>query len=339
MRETKRHVITLSFTTLLLLLLLTSYLGVAYENLTSMTQDYQQSLASLQETEWTYISSIISEDQSKAMIQTNFVKDNIQKDLLNAYAGNMNKLKYDMDHPDINSTYCKILSQDINGKYINVDNDNNDMFVAELNIPSMNPKYPNFTIISDHSFNCSSAGIRNAQKELVMHANPALGLDAVQRMTNQDTTSIIFWEFLKSNNPNHYKIQYDSLSELKKVFMSEGVTGLSTYEICNVAYINSDKTDIFGTADIDNLGEKTNNYKIVVYQGFSITDDLNTNHAVDIQYFNNSSSIITQKYEDQKLKYTIEVLLVAMIMFIVFITLVKIQNLMLELEIETNKEN
>ena len=92
-----------------------------------------------------------------------------------------------------------------------------------------------------------------------------------------------------------------SLKELRKVFMEEGVDGLATYEVLSPAYLNQN-TDILGMPDVDNLGRKVDNNKIIVVQGFSVHDILTKTYSDKILLFASQEDRIHSMAREKKLE-------------------------------------
>lgn len=75
----------------------------------------------------------------------------------------------------------------------------------------------------------------------------------------------------------HRMINTSSLEELKRVYMTEGLEGLSGYILINPFYIVN-TGDIFNVPDFDVNGMRTKNHKLIVMSYISIYDIIRTYH-------------------------------------------------------------
>lgn len=299
------------FMTFLIFILLAAGLSVAVYSIQTIRQNRIDS-------EWNYIQSVLSENEDKAQIEADDVKDNIVEDVTNLYT-NKDQLKYDMDNMTVNNKLSLILDQNINGKYLNVQNDNNDIFVISTWQKNDNIDLPG-KIIYDKSINCMSMGeIRTFDVELANHYNYDLGHDAIKRILAQDKDKPIFWEYLKNTNPNHIKLSNGSMEGLKQVFISEGIEGLKGYEILTQSNILNDQ-DLLGNPKVQNDGiYNENSRQIIIVQGFSLYDALMTRHQgriVDIE----------KTYElNLKIAFIVSISLILLII-VIFTSVIRQQN-------------
>lgn len=258
---------TLFFTSVLISILLGFNTITAYYSIQKITENKLNS-------EWKYIESVLIENQDKSDIQTSYIKENVINDVNTTYGKNQSRLNYDLDNLDVNNDLLKIFDKDMNGKFINKNNDNNDLFVLSTWQKNSNIDLDG-KVIYDKSINCMSKGpLRTFDEELAMHYNYNLGYDGIKRMLEQNKEKPIFWEYLKSTNPNHIKLDYCSIEGLKEVYKAEGIEGLKTYEILNPVYIMDDM-DLLGNMKVNNAGlYNKENRQIIIVQGFSLYDAL-----------------------------------------------------------------
>lgn len=309
---------TALFSTLLMAILMCFNIFYCYNQLQTLKQNKSES-------GWNEIEAVLKENQDKALIQAGFVKDNIVRDLNSTYSNDKPMLRYDMDYLDVNNDFLKTLNADIDKKFINVDNDNNDMFIVStwqvtdlIDLIGM--------VITDKSINCRGDGKpRFFNTELIKHYNYELGYDAINRILSQNKEEIIFWEYLPNSNPNHKKLSSCSLESLKEIYMTEGLDGIKAYEFLTPVYIN-ENTDIFGTQIINNLGSyDKDSRQIIVVQGFSLYDELMKQHK--------TSLLLTEKQYDNLIIQTTLIGIFGFILtLVIFISITKVHNLAAELE-------
>ena len=301
---------------LAILILSVSIIFVFVQNIELEEEKTERLIHEVNELEWALIESIIEENLDKANIQANSIKENIERRIIVEYDYDYDALKQDFDLPTEEARFTKIVNEEMSGQYINVMNDNNDPFLA----------FTNFGVFSDKSLNCSSDGEqRTWEQEIDKHANSDLASQAVNALVNMDTNKTIFWEFLPSMDEEHEMLNEMSMHDLKKVFLDEGIEGLSTYEFLSPAYITPEG-DIFGTADVDNRGYRLENYKIIVVQGFNVVDDLTSSKKDKLSKFTNTRKIILREYEYEKTLTQITLFLILGIILLTFITVISVYN-------------
>jgi hypothetical protein len=308
---------TILFTSLLVVILL-AFNTFAFYNATSLIKQMQK------ENEWNYVESVLTENEQKSEIQATYIKEEIVQDISNTYSDNT-KLKYDLDNFNNQNDLAKILNNRLSNRYINENNDNNDLFIISTWQDSQSIDLKG-RVIYDKSINCSSNGeIRDFARELSQHYNYELGYNAINRILQNNKEKPIFWEYLSSSNSNHIKLSDCSIDGLKEVYIKEGIEGLKTYEILNPVYIQ-DKSDILGNDKITSDGKNnTENRQLVVIQGFNLWEALKTNH--------NTNILSSQKgYENISNMVQVVGIFGDILIFVIFLSIVKVQNLAIELE-------
>lgn len=236
------------------------------------TRDFR--IKQINNTEWLFIKAILTENYDKAKQSAELVKHKVVEDVAIAYGDNMKLLQYDLDHPSVKGQLYQIIHRDIAGVYINKNSDSNDPFV-----------FTSYGIIGDLSLDCSPSAtevtFRTWDQEYAQQANPGLARIAVKSIVER-VHAPLFWEFLKSENPNHRIVPFMSISEIEKTFYAEGLKGLKTYEFLQYATV-FDNEDLVGRKLRTVLGLKNSEVKIVyIVQGFNLLDALEKNHPDDI---------------------------------------------------------
>lgn len=261
-----------------------------------------------------YMEGVIKESVDKLSLLTDYRTELIHQDILSKYGNNFDLLKHDIDYPSDNSLLSKILDSHLKDVWINKDNNSNKVFVISDNNIIWNKSLP---IISDSYESYITVD------ELINYIfNSNLGqisLDSI-RDGNITKNKIIFWEAIQSNDNNHNIIDNMDIKELLNIYSNEGIEGLKSYEILVTGYITKNG-DIFGEDDIDSLGHKIDNSKIMIIQRVNLYDIL-YNHIgeinklqqqiddLDIIMENNDNKII--KYLMILLSVTISILIIAM---------------------------
>ena len=261
-----------------------------------------------------YMEGVIKESVDKLSLLTDYRTELIHQDILSKYGNNFDLLKHDIDYPSDNSLLSKILDSHLKDVWINKDNNSNKVFVISDNNIIWNKSLP---IISDSYESYITVD------ELINYIfNSNLGqisLDSI-RDGNITKNKIIFWEAIQSNDNNHNIIDNMDIKELLNIYSNEGIEGLKSYEILVTGYITKNG-DIFGEDDVDSLGHKIDNSKIMIIQRVNLYDIL-YNHIgeinklqqqiddLDIIMENNDNKII--KYLMILLSVTIFILIIAM---------------------------
>lgn len=272
-----------------------------------------------EELKWEYIKTVLTEDYLAAGEQSKAIAGAVSKDLLQKYP-DMAQLQYQLDFPDKvdNPAYEQIFKDGIRNKYLfNIENDNNDPFVASRK-----------GILMDLSINCSTQyGVSRVwDSEVAGHYNKPLARMAISEILAKNK-GIIFWEYLPSSNPNHYIMTSPSIEELQALYEREGIDGLKTVEFLAPAYI-TEAGDIFGVEDIGKLGTMNANHKIIVVQGFNLYDQITTRHAGTLSLFDQKREITHMQMVHTMVLRTFTVVGTSAILIIVAIFLMVFNNRM-----------
>lgn len=286
--------ITIRILVAILILLLINVIAQTYqahEQVREINTQYAEQKKAISEARWQLISAVIKENRDKALIQANSVKDKIENKLLLEYSNNLDSLKSDLGSNYDNRAFT-IMNEEITDKYLNVQNDNNDMFIM------FNKK-----IVADRSLNASYSfiGLRTIDDEIKKHTNtnPSLCKNALSLVLNK-YNGYIFWKFLPDTieiKPED-QLVYPSLDGLKSLYDKYGIKVLDSYNFLVPAYIKKN-TDIFGEDDISH-GIKSENHKIIVIQEFNVSNALEKDYKDDLAYFT-----MLEKIADKELDHKI----------------------------------
>lgn len=258
------------------------------------------------------IKGLILENIDKAKAQADSVKESAESSILTSYAGNTSQLTTDLSSVGDKKVYY-ILQESIKGKYLNVKNDNNDMWVW---IPLLGK-------VADTSHNCAFQLGESVtiDGEVAKQNDPVLCRIAINSIVNQENKKFIFWNYLKTPEGYYIPLTMDE-AEIDKLFNLYGVDGLSRLEFLVPSYLRQDE-DILGVPDVNYNGVKTNNNKIIFVQGFNIVDDLQENHADLLRYYDDQLSFISEKYESEITNVIALGVAVSIILFIGFLCVVQ----------------
>ena len=217
------------------------------------------------------ITYAILENNNKARMQTIHVKDKIVSDLNKEYS-NTEDMKKDFLSKDINTKFYKILSDNISGRWLNKNNDNNRIFIATKE-----------GVLIDDSINYVKNSFTDWETIINNTPDTITSKIAVDSIKQHKINKIILWIDNTSLDINSFKydpnISYlnnkDSIEFIRNAVMDNKLQELSQYNVIVVSYIFDDR-DIFGIPDTF-AGQKYDNNKLYIIQIYSIQDMIDSN--------------------------------------------------------------
>lgn len=243
-----------------------------YQQVDSLYTRETSTINQIENRKWDMIENTIEENNQKAKIQANAIRDKMIYDIESAYGTNMSRLKSDLDSNN-DSQVLTIFNNDIKNKYLNKDSDNNRVFVADKN-----------GIIADRGLASSVKESREWQSEIDSKINNKLASKAVSMILMKDNR-IIYWTADNIDDISTIGEElYPSISSIKDSYKANGLDALKNYNILVPAYITDDG-DIFGVPDVDNHGLKISNHKLFIVQEYNIYDAINA-HNDDLMKYN-----------------------------------------------------
>lgn len=102
-----------------------------YQNVYNTYHIESTIMKTLDEQHWEAIEGIISENEKRARLQAENIKNNIKHDLLIVYRDNMDKLNSDLESHDMTLPCYKIFRMNIENAFMNVDSYDNRVYVAD----------------------------------------------------------------------------------------------------------------------------------------------------------------------------------------------------------------
>ena len=249
---------------------------IALEEVNALNEGRITRIERVNEMEWQFIVAILNEHKYIAKEEAETLKALVKEETFKQYGGELIGLRNDFEVREPSSKIYSIFGSSLLGKYhAGVENDNNDPFIAS-------PE----GILSDKSLNCSVGKVemRTWGDEIKLHWNQELAGEAIEALVMQKNPPIIFWEYLPPNTSAHYRLTSMSMDSLKGIYFKEGIKGLAGYEFLTPAYIDP-RSDILGVADVDNLGRKNKDMKLIVVQGFNLYDVLTLRHKEQLDSF------------------------------------------------------
>lgn len=266
----------LSISTLVILIITILFSYKQFEDYKNSQESYMKIEESMKNQLHTYMRGVLTENIRKAelLTQTNTVI--IHKLLLEGYGDNLDGLEYDILNPNPDSKLNKILDEVLMNTYINKDTNSNKPIVATMR-----------NIVWNRSLTISSDELLLWDNFKNIHYNTILAQKAIEALQdmNKQKNDFIFWELNHNADLNTTKmITTMDINELLDLYYEEGLDSLKGFELLVPVYITN-SGDIFGTKDTNSIGEKINNYKIIVIQRVNVYDAL-IDYKSDLTYFN-----------------------------------------------------
>lgn len=312
-------------TTLLLFILIGCLFNIkVYRDLQTLSLDEKQSIMLVRELEWNSLVDILLENYDKADTLSNTIKDRVALKIDREYP-DKSILKEDLDSPKVDAKVYAIFSDELRSKtQDSYKTDTTDPFIA-----SVLGIYSDNNLSKSTSTIVSPLGIRDWQSEIDKQSNKVLAVKAIDAITNQHKYPI-FWEPLKSNYADHELIDTMDLKSLHQVFINEGFDGLKTYEFLRPAYLY-EHTDIFGVNDVNNLGQRQKNNKIIVVSGFNLYDIMTSKYKVELaKYDDMIEKARDVAYERRSSEILYALLVMCVIFFCIIITAILNNNIVKE---------
>ena len=280
-------------TTLGMIMLVIAALGgyVGYTFLVDLNVDRNRQMARVQESEWFFVESIISENYDKAYMEAEGIKRDILVGIGKRYPNDRTELRNDLSNLSTDGKVFSVFSDSIRGRYLNgIHNDRNDPFIM-----SSRGMYTDLSLNRAMQLQGDTRVIKDWESEYKLHANPNLMRQAIAAFVERNGTPV-FWEYTRSLDPNHISISAMDIKELRLVYYKEGIAGLRTYEFGKAAYI-FEHEDLFGVPDGDSKGSFTNNDKVIVVSGFSLYDILTQKYSHTIARYDDMYTEIDIRYD------------------------------------------
>lgn len=277
---------------------------------------------SKKEISWNFVQLILENSYKSADDNITTIGINIKHSILRSY--NLTKeedvelLKNDIKNPSPDSRLASILNDNCNEKYFMVENENNNIIIAN-----------NDGIIFDKSLhtsydpNSDSTNVRLWKDYLYdNHINDNLTCLAYKTIKKELNYPYIFIEHKPYGieRENHELATDMTINEIERIYKKEGMEGLKNYEFL-VPYYITETGDIFGKPDVSEFGIKNDNFKLIIIQKFSLYDIVNI--SLDDEIFTYDISTIQKNMLENRAIISIVVKFFTIISIILFLVLIK----------------
>ena len=284
----KNKVISMISTIIIIILMV---IGVLHYNDYLVSQsNYLQTRDSVNDQLNQYMYSIIKENQDKAKI---IIKDKtltIQNKILSEYEDDNEELQNDIINPSEDSKLTSIISSEIGDLYINKNDYGNKPFVGSSKNIIWNKSAGEYSYLDKD--------ILTWQDMIYDDYNQTLAEESIECIlkTNIQKYDFIIWQNKESNlTPTSMDLN-EIISDLEN--HNYNISELKAFEILVPLYITEDG-DIFGITDINSLGLKNDNLKIIIVQRLNMYDIVSP-YEKNIQYYINEINIIDNNIIENK---------------------------------------
>ena len=210
--------------------------------------------------QWDMIRCVISENEKRARLQAENIKNNITHDLIITYKDNVDQLNKDLDSHDKNRDCYKILKANIENMFMNVDSFDNRVYVADRE-----------GILVDRDTVKEDRDNRLWETEIQSNADPIAASKAVDMILLKDK-HIIYWVAEGSEqSPKDKDYQHLTLESIRDDISENGIKALKSYDVLVPAYVpnrsmvlNESKTNFHGVLETEK--------KLIVIQSFNLYD-------------------------------------------------------------------
>lgn len=250
------------------------FLTVLYSYSSIQTErEYANSvLTEVRNSEIDLITYAIIENNDKAKLQTESIKNSITNDLNDAYGNNIEEMKRDFESLNTQNKFYKILAKNIDGKYINKDNDNNRVFIATKD-----------GVLLDDRMNYVHNSFRSWDEIINDTPNISMTKDSLEAINRNKTKEIILWidnTSVNMNNINYvgetiYMPDNSGRQFIHDCIINGNLEELLQYNVIVCSYIYNDG-DLFGIPNVE-TGVINDNDPLYVIQTYNIRDMIESN--------------------------------------------------------------
>ena len=229
--------------------------------------------------QWDMIRCVISENEKRARLQAENIKNNITHDLIITYKDNVDQLNKDLDSHDKNRDCYKILKANIENMFMNVDSFDNRVYVADRE-----------GILVDRDTVKEDRDNRLWETEIQSNADPIAASKAVDMILLKDK-HIIYWVAEDSEqSPKDKDYQHLTLESIRDDISENGITALKSYDVLVPVYVpnrsmvlNESKTNFHGVLETEK--------KLIVIQSFNLYDAF-MNHNNNFEKLNSTTDLV-----------------------------------------------
>lgn len=247
-----------SIISLIIVIIIASFSYLQFNDYSNNRERFYDMEQSIKIQESNYIKTIFKEEKKMVKKAMDIHVDKIQEELFEYYGQDLDGLDKDIKNPTPTSNLSKVFDDCLYDFYINENTKINKQFVLS-----------NSKLLWGRCFSFEKPYASLSIEDLLNLDDNKLNREAIETiLSNNDMDELIFWE----NNDNKH-VEHMDLQELINLYHEEGLSSMKSFELLIPTYITPDG-DIFGIKDVDSLGRKIDNYKMIIVQRVNIYDIL-----------------------------------------------------------------
>ena len=202
-----------------------------------------------------FIKSIVNENSNWAEDSIIEKSKRITQDILLEYKDNTSVLQRDIIYPDNDTDLTGILDKHLSSSFLS-EYQNNYCFVLVKGKVIYDPS---------NNYDFEKGDTRTIDSLISKHPNQDLASTAINSLidANKSQDEIIFWENTTSILDKHTLSSKMDFNEVIELYKENGISIFKNIDILVPAYITDDG-DIFGVKDVDALGFKQDNFKMII---------------------------------------------------------------------------
>lgn len=289
-----------SIVSLIIVIIIASFSYLQLNDYSDNKRRFYEIQESIRMQEYDYIRTIFKEERKiveKAM-DINVV--NIQKELSDYYGKDLDGLDKDIKNPSTNSKLSKVFDNCLYDFYVNQNTKINKQFVLSNN-----------KLLWGRCFSLKKSYDSLSIEDL----NNDLNKEAIQTiLVNDNMDKFIFWG---NNNNNSERIKEMDIKSLIDLYHDKGLFSMKNYELLIPTYITPDG-DIFGVKDVDSLGHKIDNCKMIIVQRVNIYDILESYTSELSEYQSQYKEMEIEINNNNANKKKSALLSISMILIVIF---------------------
>ena len=252
--------------------------------------------------QWDMVKCIISENEKRARVQAESIKNGIKHDLIIVYKDNMDQLNKDLESHDKNRDCYKILKSNIENMFMNVDSFDNRAYVADKE-----------GILVDRDIIKEDRDNILWETEINSNADPITASKAVDMILLKDK-HVILW--VSEESPKDKEHQNLTLETIREDISENGITALKSYDILVPAYVPNKSMDLSESKTHFNSVPETEK-RLIVIQSFNLYDAFMV-HNNNFEKLNSTTDLAKKAMKETIYTYIITLVLVVILTLMSF---------------------
>lgn len=292
----------ISIISLIIVIIISSFSYLQFNDYANSRSKFHNMQESIKIQESNYIKTIFKEEKKMVKKDMDIHVTTIQNELFKYYGKDLDGLDRDIKNPSPTSNLSKVFDNCLYDFYINENTKINKQFVLS-----------NDKLLWGRCFSFEKPYDSLSIEDLLDLDNNKLNREAIQTiLSNNDMDELIFWE----NNDNKI-VEEMNIEALIDLYHEKGLSSMKNYELLIPTYITPDG-DIFGIKDVDSLGHKIDNYKMIIVQRVNIYDILKSYSSELSEYQSQYKEMEIEIINNNTNKKRSALLSISMILVVIF---------------------